>query len=133
MYGGGSGGGRPAAAVGIGGTAGTVGLSYADSVRSRTPFEVMGRPLRSNHHQHFHHHHQHQIQQQPQQYEGSSVVDTLRPADDVNATVNRLRSLQAHLESRDNALNGPANNELQLIAHKDKVCDFHFLRHDAIA
>jgi len=105
---------------GVGSAAGMPGLSYADSVRSRAPFEVIGRPLRPSVHQH---HHLQPSQQQ--QYEGAAVADNLRSADDVSSTVSRLRSLQAELQSRDNVTHGLANvnDQQQVLARKDKVDD----------
>jgi len=64
VYGGGGGGGgsRLPGTGGVGGTTGAAGVTYADSVRSPAPFEVIGRPLRPSHpqlqQQHRHHHHQ---------------------------------------------------------------------------
>jgi len=50
------------------------------------------------------------------------VVDNLRPADDVNLTISKLRALQAELQSRDSVVHGlAASNEPQLLVRKDKV------------
>ena len=125
-------GGRVFGVGGAGGATCSAGLttSYADSVRSRAAFDVIGRPLRPNHHQqHRHlriepHHHQ------QQQNEGTGMADNLRSGDDITSTINRLRSLQAELQSRDYVGHGLTNsNEQQPIVRKDKVlCDSPFYR-----
>ena len=123
MYGGGGGGGgnRVSGSGGVSvGVPSTAGLSYADSVRSRAAFDSIGRPLRpSYHHQHHPRLQQQQQQQQQQQYEGAGVLDTLRPAGDMNSTISRLQSLQAELQSRDDAV--ARGNDQQLVARRDKV------------
>jgi len=128
VYGGGGGSRRPAGAAGGAVSSAAPGLTYADSVGHRSLFEPIGRPLRPNyqpqqhgHHQHHHHHPQHHHHQQQQPVEAAVMVDTWRPAgDDRSSTIDRIRSLQAELESRD--CHGPTNNsEQQSIARKDKV------------
>jgi len=107
MYGGA---GVRAAGVMVGSTPGTA-VTYADSVRTRaSSFEVIGRPLRPGGHQ------------------GAEVMDHPRLGDDLSSAMNRLRALQAELQSRDNINNvnnvhGTASNSEQQLsaARKDKV------------
>ena len=124
VYGGGR---RLPGAGGAGVSAGAAGLTYADSVRYRSAFEAVGRPLRPNYqrqqHHHYHHHHHPQVQRQQQQFEGAGVVDTRCPCtEDIKSTVDRIRCLQAELDSRDSVVHGPTNNN-ELVARKDKVRD----------
>ena len=131
MYGGGGGSGggggnRPSGVGGVSCT--TAGLTYADSVRTRAPFEPIGRPLRSSQHHSSHRHppQTHQYQQQLRQRDGAlAVADNSRPVADVNSSAYRVITLETRQLGEDDAAHGqPANSSVQqFIACNDQVRD----------